>query len=386
MLKRRTPLGWLQLAHHKSRFAVAIAGVAFAGILVFMQLGFLNMLIDTTVTIHKKLDADIVLVSIDGRDMVNAGSFPRRRLLQALGVEGVADVEALYIRNVQWIKPSDRESGAVLVLALRPDFPGFLDPELNAQVATLTLPGSALFDVGSRGDYTAFIEEVAAGARPQTEVNGKRVTIEGLFHFGASFAAESILLTSADTLGILDGQYDAGAVSIGLVQLAPGYDVAEVVAAINAVIGDDETIARSREDFIDHSRSRLAVDSPISFVFSFGAVIGLIVGTVIVVQILTSDVQDHMAEYATFKAMGFKTGYLLGIVYEQSAVLTLFGFLPALGTSLLLYEVISAGVGMEMTMTWERVLTVLGLTIAMCAFSGTLAMRRVVAADPAEVF
>jgi putative ABC transport system permease protein len=110
----RTPLGWLQLKHHPLRFAMAIAGVAFAVILVFMQLGFMNMLFDTTVMMHKKLKADIVIINPDARgDLANTKTFPRRRLMQALGVNGVADGEALYIGNLNWIKPVSGDKGTI---------------------------------------------------------------------------------------------------------------------------------------------------------------------------------------------------------------------------------------------------------------------------------
>ncbi|GAB5467886.1 MAG: ABC transporter permease DevC [Rhodospirillales bacterium] len=386
MLRGRTPLGWLQLVHHKGRFAMAIAGVAFAGSLVFMQLGFLNMLLDTTVTIHKQLDAEVVVMSRDGRDMANPGSFPRRRLLQALGVEGVTDAEALYLSSMSWIRPDDGETGNVLVMALRPDFSGFVDPDVATRLPELTVPGSLLFDRRSRGDYAAFIARIAAGQRPQTEIAGKRVTVEGSFAFGSSFATEAIVIASGETLSLLDESHAPGSVSLGLVQVAPDADPEAVVAALNALFADGETLARTMEDFIAYSRARLADDSPVSIVFSFGAVMGLLVGTVIVVQILSTDVQDHLAEYATFKAMGFTTGRLLGVVYEQSAILTVCGFLPGLALSFACYELLSSQLAMDMTMTWERILLVLGLTVAMCALSGSLALRRVVAADPAEVF
>jgi putative ABC transport system permease protein len=139
-------------------------------------------------------------------------------------------------------------------------------------------------------------------------------------------------------------------------------------------------------DFVAFSRNMIARDSPIAMIFTFGSIVGLIVGAIIVIQILSSDVQDHLGEYATFKAMGFANGYLLRIVYEQSAILTFAGFLPALGLSFALYEFVGGLVSMDMSMTNDRIMTVFALTAAMCAVSGTIAMRRVFSADPADVF
>jgi putative ABC transport system permease protein len=84
--------------------------------------------------------------------------------------------------------------------------------------------------------------------------------------------------------------------------------------------------------------------------------------------------------------MGFTNGYLLRVVYEQSAILTVFGFLPALALSIGLYKLIGSAVSMDMIMTPDRVAMVFILTVVMCAISGTIAMRRIFAADPAEVF
>jgi putative ABC transport system permease protein len=127
-------------------------------------------------------------------------------------------------------------------------------------------------------------------------------------------------------------------------------------------------------------------ESPIAYIFSFGVIMGLVVGLVIVIQILSTDVQDHLPEYATFKAMGFTNRSLLSIVYEQSTILTVFGFIPGLLASLVFYELVKRGVSMPIAMPLDRVLMVFALTAAMCLVAGTIALRRVSTADPAEVF
>ena len=57
------PLGWLQLKQEKLRFAVALAGVAFAVVLILMQLGFRDALFESAVRYHERLRYDLVLVS-----------------------------------------------------------------------------------------------------------------------------------------------------------------------------------------------------------------------------------------------------------------------------------------------------------------------------------
>ncbi len=385
MLKGRTPLGWIQLTHNRTRFIVACAGVGVAVILVFMQLGFMNMLFDTTVLLHKQLKADIVLLSVEAKDMNQTGSFARRRLVQTLGVEGVQNAEPLYIATMNWTKPSNGESGRILMLAVPPDFDGFRDLEVQGQLRKLHRVGSFLFDAGSRGDYQSFINKIATDDQPQVEINHVKATAIGTFKFGASFDIEAIGITSPETFCALNQAYKSGVINIGLIHVAQGYDPVAVAARINASAGE-EIRAMTMADFIKLSRNRLAQDSPIAIVFSFGTVVGLFVGAIIVVQILSSDVQDHLGEYATFKAMGFTNRYLLGIVYEQSTILTVFGFVPAFVLSLGLYQLVGAAAHMQMTMTFDRIVLVFCLTVMMCAVSGTIAIRRIFSADPAEVF
>lgn len=390
MIGARTALGWIQLTHNKPRLITAIAGVAFAAILLFMQLGFMNMLFDTTVMLHRKLDADVVLLSTKAKDMNNPGTFPRRRLIQALGVEGVADTEALYIMTRDWIVPSGPrkgERGQMLVLGVRPDFHAFRDPEIAAQQALLTAPGTVLFDRGSRGDYSEFKSAASNGERPTAELGGKTATAEGLFRIGSSFNSEGTLVTSEDSFFLFATNRTPMAPNVGLVRVRAGSEPGAVADRINRAIGGfNDTQAMTISQFIAHSRSQLSQNSPISYVFSFGAIIGLIVGTVVVVQILSADVQDHLPEYATFKAIGFTNRYLLGVIAEQSMILTAAGFIPGFLVSLGCYELVRRAIAMPITMPFDRIVFVFGLIAAMCMISGAIAMQRVRRADPAEVF
>lgn len=387
MLSGRTPLGWLQLTHSRSRFAVAATGVGFAVVMVFMQLGFMNMLFDATTVIHRQFDTDLVLMSADAEGILPvSGSFSRRRLVQAAGVAGVSDWAEVYIGALSWTKPSDGTVGQISVFGVPTDTRVFLDPSLDAQMAALRVPGTFLLDEGARGDFTTFLAEIAAGKEPAVKMGSETATAVGSFRFGASFGTEAIAIMSRESFLQLVPSRAPGVINMGLLHLDRGVDPHAMARRITRQIGAAEVKVWTMPDFIAVTRRFLQVNSPISTVFTFGVVVGLFVGAVIVVQILSSDVQDHLGEYATFKAMGFRNRYLLGIVYEQSAILTFAGFLPALGVSLLLYRLVGNAVSMDMIMTGQRVLVVFALTAVMCVLAGTIAMRRIYSADPAEVF
>jgi putative ABC transport system permease protein len=142
----------------------------------------------------------------------------------------------------------------------------------------------------------------------------------------------------------------------------------------------------TRDDFIAKEIAYWSGATPIGYVFAFGSAVGLLVGSIIVYQILFSDVSDHLREYATLKAMGYRDRYLFGIVLQEALLLATLGFAPGFGLAALLYRVAGEATKLPMQMEAGRSLLVLGLTVAMCCAAGSAALRKVRSADPAEVF
>ncbi|MEH2268937.1 MAG: ABC transporter, partial [Nostoc sp.] len=132
-LRQRTPLGWLQLSHEKSRLLVALGGIAFADVLMFMQLGFQTALFESNTKLHNSIQADIFLVSPQARNVLNASTFTRRRLYQAMDVQGVKSAEPMYISIVDWKNPKTRQKTSVLVIGINPEKQAFNLPDVNSQ-------------------------------------------------------------------------------------------------------------------------------------------------------------------------------------------------------------------------------------------------------------
>ncbi|HTL90504.1 MAG TPA: FtsX-like permease family protein, partial [Leptolyngbya sp.] len=124
----------------------------------------------------------------------------------------------------------------------------------------------------------------------------------------------------------------------------------------------------------------------IGFIFTLGAAIGFVVGTVIVYQILYTDVADHLAEYATLKAMGYKNRYLLSVVFQEALILSVMGYIPGYILCIGLYHLTRNATSLPLAMTLSRGIIVLCLTVLMCVISGAIAVRKVQQADPADIF
>ncbi len=384
-LQRRTPLGWLQLRHEKGRLLVALAGIAFADVLMFMQLGFQNALYDSNTRVIRAMLADIVLVSPKALNLQNPSTFSRRRLLQAKDVPGVQTSTALYINSIAWKNPQTRLSANVRVLGFAPDQPTFNLPEVNQQLNKLKLPDTVLFDRGSKGQYAEAIAQVNQGKPVAAEVDRRTLTIAGLFRLGASFGADASLMASDQTFLRLFPRRDAASISLGLIRIKPGSDPLQVVAALKAHLPEDVHVLTAQE-YVQFEENYWKATSPIGFVFGFGTIMAFVVGVVIVYQVLSTDVNAHMKEYATFKAMGYSNSYLLSIVFEEAVILAFLGFIPGAILPIGLYALAAKATALPIYMTISRAVFVLVLTVVMCALSGTIATRKLQSADPADMF
>lgn len=384
-LRERTPLGLLQLKHDKMRLFTAIAGITFADVLIFMQLGFADALYKTNTKYPRTLETDLVLISSRAENFNRLQTIPRRRLYQALDVPGVAAADALYIDLVEWRNPQTRQEASMRILGQNPDRPAFNLPEVNQQLDEIQLPNTVLFDRAARGEYLEVIEAIEAGELVTTEIGRRTITITGLFSVGASFDDDGALITSDQNFLRLLPKREAGAVSMGLIRLHPDSDLEQVQARLSERLPDDVRVL-THEGYIDFEMAYIQSASPIGFVFGLGTAMGFIVGIVIVYQVLSTDVNSHLPEYATFRAMGYRNSYLLGVVFEEALVLSVLGFVPGFAIALGAYQLTAAATALPLAMPISRAIFVLVLTFFMCGASGAIATRRLQAADPADIF
>ena len=382
---RGIPLASLMLVRQPVRLAVALAGISFAGILMFMQLGFRDGLFDASVTVHRLFDADIVLISPRSTSSVSMAGFPRRRLVQAMALPEVEGITPVHWNLLLWRNPKTRGTRSILALGFEPGDPLFVDPTLAPKAQVLTQKGRVLFDEKSRPEFGPVAEWFRQGRTVESEISGQRVRVAGLIELGTSFGADGNLLTSSETFLDLLPNTPPGSIEVGLVRLQRGSDADAVVKRLNALLPEDVTVL-TKQGFIDFEQNYWRTSTSIGFIFTLGAAMGFVVGCVIVYQVLYSDVSDHLPEYATLMAMGYQLRTLLGVVVREGLLLALFGYLPAYAAGQGLYLLVRNATALPVAMDFSRAMTVFTMILVMCMASAGLAMRRLVDADPAEIF
>ena len=383
---RSIPLGWLQLKAQKLRLVAAVTGIAFAVILIFVQLEFREALFVSAVRYHNALDYDLAMLSPKTDFMVSSKQFPRARLYQVLGMEGVQSTTAVYMRLVSWRNPVDPSNARnILAIGFDPSEPGFQRLLSKEQMEAIKIPDQAIFDRRGRDEYGPVRELLDAGEEVSAEINDRRIAIVGMYELGTSFGLDGGVITSDLNFLRLLPSRQKSAIDFGLIKLEAGQDPVGVEARIKSVIPGDVRVL-TRQEFMDLEIGYWNKTTPIGYIFAFGALMGLIVGLIIVYQILFSDVQDHLHEYATLKAMGYTHGYLRNVVLQEAVIMAVLGYLPGMGIAYLVFSRGADATRLPLEMSVESAVGVFLLTVGMCAGSGLMALRKLRSVDPAEVF
>ncbi|AKG24623.1 ABC transporter [Calothrix sp. 336/3] len=384
-LNDKIPLAWLQLKREKTRLAVALAGIAFADILMFMQLGFQDSLYFSNVRFHTSLKGDIVLINPQSSALLSMKPISQRRLYRAMDLKSVASVSPVYIDYTSWKNPVTGIPRNLLVIGINPENDILDLPGLKENIDKIKLSDVVLFDRSSRTEYGPIVKDFESGKIVTAEVRRRLVTVGGLFNLGTSFGADGNLITSDINFLRLFPIRQQGLIDLGLIKLKPGYNADEVAEELRKYFTSD-ILVLTKEQYINKERTFWATSTAIGFIFTLGTIMGFIVGTVIVYQILYTEVADHLVEYATLKAIGYTQKYLLIVILQEAFILALLGYIPGFFVSMLLYKTAREATLLPIYMSALRSFQVLILTIIMCFISGAIAVKKLRYADPADIF
>ena len=176
-----------------------------------------------------------------------------------------------------------------------------------------------------------------------------------------------------------------GFINVGLIKLKPGSDVKAFMTKLQDHLPADVRVL-SKEEYINFDKEYWQSSTAIGFIFSLGVMLGIIVGIVVVYQILYTNVSEHLPEYATLKALGYRHRYLLKIVFQQAFLIAVLGYFPGFVITIIQYEITRQATLLPIGMTTERAVVVFISTLVMCLISGATAVRKLQDADPADIF
>jgi putative ABC transport system permease protein len=381
--KFERPLAWAQLSHQKTRMGVAMGGIAFANVLIFMQLGFLNLFSGGATLLPTHLRGDLFLMKADSK-YIGASPFERTLLYQAGAYDGVIAAEPVYIHYGVWAYNKDQISYDTRVFAYNPTVPALDIPELNQQQSKISEPFTVLFDRLSRNELGPIVTDFNSTGTAKSFLNSRKMVVTGMFSLGSSFFLNSgNVVTSDVTYAEIFGTESLQQVAIGAIYVKPGTDLVALKLGIEQNVPGMKTFTREelKQKEIDFQN-----ENPSGVIFQFGAAMGFIVGIAIVYQVLYSDISDHLSEYATLKAIGYSGRSLLIVIFQEALLLAVLGYIPGFAASVGMYQLLTVLTKLDLVMEIGLALTVFSLTLAMCLISAAIASNKLRSADPADVF
>jgi len=365
------------LLHDRLRFAITVAGVAFAVTLVFVQVGlFLGLLDNASVTIEHA-DADLWITSKNTPNIDFSHTFPETRLDRVRSIPGVARADNLIIWFMQVNLPSGAQEG-VEAYGLE-DFRKWNIPWRITDGNVMDL---------QRGDYMIVDQSAvkrwgAFAVGDYREVLGRRLQIIGRTAEAQSFTTTPIAFVDYRLLQEISPDLLRNATTYILVKLAPGADTAAVRGEIARRLPYNDVY--SKGEWAERSRHYWVASTGIGLNMYITVFLGCLVGIVVVAQTLYTSAMEHIREFGTVKAIGGNNGDIYAILGKQAAIAAVVGFLLGLVPSFALGPVM-ANIGLKLIIPHMMLGIVFIGTIALCLAAAVVAFRKVASIDPALVF
>jgi putative ABC transport system permease protein len=409
---RTPPLALRNVMHGGRRSLAAIFGVAFSLTMVLLQLGFLEAVKITASNNFGQVDFDIVLLSPNYEQFYAPGVIPLARLTEARSIASVISASPMYaIFNLwrcpaypvektgqeptaesspgpleRWFKgaklPRPLQRRELFVIGINLDKNPFREPiraRVEEKKPLLRLAGRILLNELSHPDFGWQLRDQVS----QWELGKHAVTIVGGFPMLRGFAADSTVICSDRNFISLCG-FPADRTSFGFLKVKEG-TVASSLAGLKAALPGD-VVALSRAEILDREIDHWVNQTSTGQLFAFGVLVAMIVAAVVVYQVLSNDVREHLPEYATLKAMGYSTARLSRVVVEQSLIYMIIAYVIAVLLAMVVYWLTEALAGIPMRLTMPNLLLTLLLAVVVGFLSGFLSLSRLRAAQPAELF
>jgi len=371
-----TLLAWRNLVHDRPRFVVTLIGVVFAVLLMGVELGLLVGFARTTSGIVDHSGVALWITPAGTTNVDIAGRLDERRRFQAMAVPGVAAVDPLMMQFGFWKKPDGGNESVALVgvdLASRRAGPWNL---VEGRIEDLQQQDAVIVD-------RLYARKLGVrGIGDTIEINARRARVVG-FTQGLRTFTQSPYVFMTHRNALRYSGYRDDETTYLLVTLEPGAEAESVRQAIARRLVTVDVWHTA--DFARQAQKYWLITTGAGSALLLSALLGLVVGIVIVGQTLYATTVDRLPEYATLRAIGAPAAYLNRVILKQAAISAALGF--GMGT-LAVYAIVAlstfANVAVIMPVWLLAILAL--LTLLMCAFGALISIRRLVRIDPTSVF
>jgi putative ABC transport system permease protein len=361
------------LMHDRSRLLVTLVGVLFAVVLLAVQLGLYMGARAMIVSMIAHAGGDIWITSYGADSFEQASRLHGRERFTALSVPGVEAVTPIIVEFEQWRKPDSSITNVVVIGSDRGQ--GGLDPW------DVVEDGGVLPD-GVTIDKTYLKALGVEGLGAIAEIEGKRVRVEALTEGIRSFTTSPyVFMPLSRARALMSVPSDQA--TFYLVKLAPGINAAQVKKELAAKLTGVSIYTKA--EFLDRNLDYWLFGTGAGIALLGGALLGLIIGAVVVAQTLYSSTKDHLTEFATLRALGSSSTYIHKVILTQATASAVAGYVFGMAVSLGVVE-LSRGTALPIMLTPQLAAFLFVVTVAMCVLSAFSSIYQVTKIDPAMVF
>ncbi len=355
-----------------------MAGITFSILLIFMELGFLDTVKRSASLIYTYMDFDFIMVSYDYEYMNETGWFHKGHLIQAAVTPGIEKVIPMNLAVGQWEDTKTEIQSSIMILGLELELDFLKNKMIRQGLSTIDKTYSVMIDIMSHPSYG----DLSVGR--EAKINRIDITTAAQFDLGMGFYADGAVIVNNQTFAALT-RLDPGDIRFGLIKALPGTDLTAVKKKLKADLPSEVKIF-DRQEIIKLEQDYFVSVMPIGIMVRSGVFVSFLVGSVILFQVLSTEITNRLNEFATLKAAGFTSRYIYGVGFQQAILFAAISYIPALSISYGLFEVIHKVTRLPIFMTLILAGTVFFLSLSMCLISGFLALRKVKKADPADLF
>jgi len=370
------PLARRNLFHDKIRLMVTLTGIIFAVVLIVVQMGLFFGFTTSTKSVLDHSKADLWITARNTPYVDVAVGFNERKFYRVLATPGVAAAQKYIVRWSQWKDQSGRTE-SVEVVGVDPNrFMGLPWNVVEGDASQLKQPHAVMVDEIYKDKLG--VHKVGEWF----EVRGYRVKVVGFTRGIRAFTTAPYVFTSfknAQDFCI----FDADQTNFVLVKAAAGVDLKQLQAELQRRLPDND-VYRTQE-FAEKTSNYWMFTTGAGISVLMGAVLGLVVGLVVVTQTIYATTMDHIREFGTLKAMGAPNSYVYRVIITQAAIAAVMGYSMALVVTFFVTHGGSSA-GAPIMVSWRLLVIMFFVTVGMCITAGVVSIKKVMGLDPAMVF